>query len=204
MRFILSVVLLSLSLAMISSIVNWEFQNQIDSQIIDNKVSPNSLEVRWDIEGKFYDVPCFVDNINAKDCTYEDLLIFLKEDLTDKMVLQENDVLNSCERYTLVLHDNAEKFGIRCGYAIVTFVEIDEVYGRFGHALCAFNTLDRGIIFIDDTFSPNVDVDRDSMFDKTGEVVVGQKYAPNRLFDDRKYKTMGTVESVDVYWREPK
>lgn len=193
------------SFAMILFIGNWEFQKKIDSQIIDNKASPDIIsEIRWDVEGKFYDIPCFVDNVNAKDCNYEDLLIFLKGDLTDKMLLQENDVLNSCERYTLVLHDNAEKFGIRCGYSIVTFVEIDEIYGRFGHALCAFNTLDKGMIFIDDTFSPTVDVDKDSMFDKTGEVVVGQKYVPSRLFDDKRYKPMGTIESVDVYWREPK
>ena len=40
-------------------------------------------KVRWVVEGKHYKVSCFSDNSSAEDCTYEDLLSFLKEDKTD-------------------------------------------------------------------------------------------------------------------------
>lgn len=186
----------------------YEMQKQVNSSVLANHtfsdypVSDYSGKVRWNVEGKDYDVPCFADNLESKDGTYEDLMVFLKEDLTDRMIVLSDDSLNSCERYSVTLHDNAEKKGIRCGYAIVTFVEIDEVYGRFGHALCVFNTKDKGQIYIDDTLSPTVDVEKTVDLDKTGKVVVGQKYTPNRLFDGTKYKAMGTVESVDVYWNE--
>jgi len=211
MKFVVFVVCVFV-LAIILSYGNWEFQKKVDSVLA--KSSPDLLDVRWDVEGEPYDVPCFVDNVDAKDCTYEDLLVFLKEDQTDRMIVQIDDVLSRCERYALVLHDNAEKEGIRCGFTVITFAEIDEEYGRFGHALCAFYTLDKGLIFIDDTRSDRDVVSSDNWknvlpddhfdvnFDKIGEVAVGNKYMPRRLFNSMNYKEMGTVESVDIYWEE--
>jgi hypothetical protein len=162
---------------------------------------------RWEVEGKQYDVPYFVDNVNAKDCSYDDLLAFLKFDKTDQEKHSFNDILNSCERYSVTLHDNAERAGIRCGYVVITFKEMDEVYGRYGHALVVFRTLDRGPIFIDDTLSPKDVIpdgrSGDYSFDKIGEVIVGEKYIPRRLFNlDVLYKSMGTVESFESYWSE--
>ena len=194
---ILVVVLITLSA--IAVYENCESQKSVETLVLANCLPEKA---RWDVEGKHYKVPCFADNSSAKDCTYEDLLVFLKEDKTDQMTILDDDPLNSCERYSLTLHNNAERVGIRCGYSIITFVEIDELYGRFGHALCVFNTLDRGLIFIDDTYSPTVDVDRNSILDKTGEVVAGKVYRPHRLFGDVRYRAMGTVESVDIYWSE--
>ena len=76
-----------------------------------------SSPIRQTVIGKNYSVPYFVDNPEAKDCSYEDLMVFLRTDKTDQLNLSANEKsLNSCEFYALTLHDNAEKIGIRCGF----------------------------------------------------------------------------------------
>jgi len=169
-----------------------------------------SFPIRQSIEGKNYGVPYFTDNMEAKDCTYEELISFLKMDKTDQLVLSENKKnLNPCEFYAVTLHDNAEKVGIRCGFAIITFVGVDPEYGRYGHAVDVFHTMDKGAVYIDDTKSfkdvvPSGKCSCNYSFDKIAKVVVGEEYVPKRLFnfDGVVYKPMGIVESIDTYWNE--
>ena len=180
-------------------------------EIIPTEITITS-PIRQTIEGKHYAIPYFVDNLEAKDCTYEELLTFLRRDRTDQLASSANtNGLNSCEFYALTLHDNAEKAGIRCGFTIVTFEGVDPEYGRYGHAIDAFHTMDRGIIYIDDTKSsfkdvvPSDECSCSYSFDKIADVIVGEEYIPKRLFNDHaSYKPMGVVESVDTYWNELK
>lgn len=173
------------------------------------KADPITVSSRWVVENKDFTIPRFINNPLAKDVTYDELMTFVRRDKTDRIRFSGNESLNPCEFYAVTLHDNAEREGIRCGYVVITFKEIDEIYGRYGHALVLFKTVDRGPIFIDDATSlkdvvpPGQDIDYYS-FDKIGEVVIGEPYVPRRLFnfDHILYKSMGTVEAVDTYWYE--
>ena len=87
---------------------------------------------------------------------------------------------------------------------------MDPEYGRYGHAVDAFHTTDRGAIYIDDTKSfkdvvPSGKCSCNYSFDKiANKMVIGEDYIPERLFnfDGTVYKSMGVIEDVDTYWSE--
>ncbi len=85
-----------------------------------------------------------VENTSAKDPTWQQLVDFLNTDQTDsrKYVLKEY----VCTGFTEDLHNNAEAFGIRSSLVFVRFED-----SEIGHSLNAFNTVDRGLVFIDNT-----------------------------------------------------
>jgi len=89
-----------------------------------------------------------VDKITAVNPTFAELRNFLASDKTDS-----NDYILSfatrdrtpsyvCADFAEAIHNNAEASGIKAGF--VVFDEID-------HALNAFQTIDKGLIFIDST-----------------------------------------------------
>ena len=92
-----------------------------------------------------------------------------------------------------MLHNNAEKAGIRAAYVVVEF-PLGE-----GHALNAFRTKDRGLIYIDCTGSNQV-----INADKTVDVKVGRRYAPVSVFPEpcwaSNWDNLGTVCKVAVKW----
>jgi hypothetical protein len=117
-----------------------------------------------------------INNKNAADPTYSQLVTFLQQDQTDKFPYQlqlnpntvyfdkpenlvdvkrvQNIIDGSvqpnppliCADFAERLHNNAELAGIRCGY-----VTIDFEAKPIGHALAVFNTTDMGLVYIDDT-----------------------------------------------------
>jgi hypothetical protein len=93
-----------------------------------------------------------INNRDSKDPTWEELLVFLKEDKTDEIQYTSTFV---CADFAETLHNNAEKKGIRCGFVAVGTGEyrspgpISITIGS--HALNAFQTVDRGLVYIDCT-----------------------------------------------------
>ncbi len=84
------------------------------------------------------------NNEDAVDVSWAALLQFILEDDTDEVAYVED--LMMCGSFAERLHNNAEAQGIRCAWVSVDFVGED-----CGHALNAFVTTDRGLVFIDST-----------------------------------------------------
>ena len=167
-----------------------------------------------------------INNKNAKNPTYSQLLNFLLSDITDTYQYQYHITISSyygsaesnvnlelikeiiigtkqpyppriCADFTEMLHNNAERAGIRCAYVTI------EVGGS-GHALNAFDTTDRGLVYIDDT-----GIQSDSKYsgscDKIVDVLkVGSSYIPMSLFPEPGWSSVwenaGTVTSIYMTW----
>ncbi len=72
-----------------------------------------------------------------RDPTYQEVITFLKEDRTDKNAYSSPSYV--CSHFAMDVCNNAEAKGIRCA-----FVELR--YTENGHAIIAFNTVDKNII----------------------------------------------------------
>ena len=85
---------------------------------------------------------------DAANPTYAELVTFLKEDSTDgHPYIKDLDILSYvCSDFAEDVHNNAEAGGIRAAWVSIEF-EGDEI----GHALNAFETTDRGLVYVDCT-----------------------------------------------------
>jgi hypothetical protein len=84
------------------------------------------------------------NNPDARDPTWDQVVAFLKADKTDEMEYVADDFM--CGAFAQDVHNNAEKAGIRAAW-----VGIDLAGESIGHAVNAFNTTDRGLVYTDST-----------------------------------------------------
>jgi len=84
------------------------------------------------------------NNPDARDPTWDQVVSFLKADKTDEMEYVAADFM--CGSFAQEIHNNAEKAGIRAAW-----VGIDLAGEPIGHAVNAFNTTDRGLVYTDST-----------------------------------------------------
>ena len=75
------------------------------------------------------------------DISWPELKEFLEQDDTDRLAYVENGF--DCSGFAITLRDSAARCGIRCAYVEIEFA----VEG--GHALDAFETTDRGLVYVD-------------------------------------------------------
>lgn len=168
-----------------------------------------------------------INNEHARNPSYSELLRFLRADETDRFPYQHTfsvpgfyygppedkidlDRLRGiidgtiepsppriCADFAERLHNEAEMAGIRCAYVSIGLTDPGG-----GHALNAFETTDRGLIYIDCTgtvggYGPD---DQCTIVD----VRVGQQYNPEYLFPSGGWYipsgSMGTVTSVFITW----
>jgi len=129
----------------------------------------------------------------ARNPTWQALEQFLWQDTTDQHLYNENSFV--CADYAEMLHNNAEKAGIRAA-----FVSIDLSSSSSGHALNAFNTTDRGLIYIDDTGTERGGLNAD----KTVNLANGSAYIPISIFPNPGYESqwesLGTVTGIRIQW----
>lgn len=133
-----------------------------------------------------------INQSSAKNPTWEELLAFLKEDKTDKKPYVPGEY--ECGNFALELHNNAEAHGIRAALVAVHF------YNSLSHAINAFKTTDRGLVYIDDTgyedSAPGFDLD------KLAELSKDKTYVVSFLFT--KYLGLNPVDwkvkSIEIYW----
>lgn len=93
---------------------------------------------------------CLVNNKHATDTTWQQLLSFLTADNTD----DHPYVIGSfvCADFAEMLHNNAEKAEIKAAFVVVTVTKYESgVIQVDQHALNAFNTIDKGLVYIDCT-----------------------------------------------------
>jgi len=114
------------------------------------------------------------NNPEATDPTYDELVAFIKKDLTDnKDYIEDGPDAYVCSDFAEEVHNHAEAAGIRAGWVGVTFEGNDE-----GHALNAFETTDRGLVYIDCTNgsdSRNGD-NKPHSWDTIAYIEIGGKY----------------------------
>ncbi len=84
------------------------------------------------------------NNPASVDPTWDQVVAFLKADRTDEMEYVAEDFM--CGAFAQDVHNNAEKAGIRAAW-----VGVDLAGRSIGHAVNAFNTTDRGLVFTDST-----------------------------------------------------
>jgi hypothetical protein len=112
-------------------------------------------------------------------------------DETDE-IIYEDDVF-VCGDFAEMLHNNAEEEGIRTAFVVIHFVG-EEI----GHTCNAFNTTDRGLVFIDCTGSETGDLNAD----KEVEISIGSQYTPTSVSPATGtiWLSMGEVEEFWVIW----
>jgi hypothetical protein len=117
------------------------------------------------------------------DPTYKQMMNFIRGDKTDKHPYIEGEYV--CENFAMDVCNNAEEKGIRCAYVIIH-------YPDSGHAIVAFNTIDRGLIYIE------------SQSDELVEPVIGEHYyqcvipKPGYYYEEPGYDD--TIEEIHVIW----
>lgn len=116
-------------------------QAQIDSLTTSNESTKKALA---DMEARYSQLLQRTQTSSLKNPTWVELAAFVKADNTDTRpyVADEFD----CEGFTLLLRDNAARQGFRSAYVGLAFGE-----GVVGHALNAFQTTDKGLVYIDNT-----------------------------------------------------
>ncbi len=134
------------------------------------------------------------NNPDAGDPTWEELVEFLSKDSTDLIIYDADSFV--CADFAEMLHNSAEEAGIRAAYVHLEFTDQD-----IGHALNAFNTSDRGLVYIDDT---GTEAGYPCSADKVVTLRIGREYIPESIFPCPGYsstwESQGTVDSYQVHW----
>ncbi len=87
------------------------------------------------------------NNPEAADPTFDELVAFINIDNTDKKpYIREGENAYVCADFAEEVHNKAEAVGIRAGWVAIRFEGSEE-----GHAINAFETTDKGLVYIDCT-----------------------------------------------------
>jgi len=137
------------------------------------------------------------NNPDASNPTFQELKDFLYKDPTDKRDYKLGRFV--CGDFAEMLHNNAEEAGIRAAFVGIMLGPCSYYPSGGGHALNAFETTDRGLIYIDCTGTlGNTDINADRI------VIVqeGKAYIPRSLFPQPgwsvEWESMGVVEEIDL------
>ena len=124
------------------------------------------------------------NNLSAVDPTYEELIIFLKSNQVNQSEHNLHPFLSAQK-----LQDKAEKAGYKCSWVLVT------LEGGKEQVCNAFNTTDRGLIFVDHTINKI----EGSFY--LVDVNIGGQYIPKNMFNENEmYDFLGTIEDYKIYW----
>ena len=144
----------------------------------------------------------------ATNPTWQELIAFLFADPTDDETYWEP--MFNCTNFAEMLHNNAETAGIKAAFVAV-FFEGEEV----GHALNAFKTTDKGLVYVDCTGHEILIFGSSAEWDKIAYVEKGKEYGAvgiNRATSPEYsyYEQIGKwlsdwepwdiVKSIEIHW----
>lgn len=117
--------------------------------------------------------PVLMENPQAVNPTYDQVLAFMSTDDTvkNKYVVPTF----TCADFAAELQNHAEEHDLKCGYASLKFVGKPD-----GHAVDVFDTVDRGLIYVDTTGGKPI-------------ICIG-------LYPGESYYNLGVIASVTNYW----
>jgi hypothetical protein len=149
--------------------------------------------------------PITIPEPKLKDPTWNQLLEFLRTDNTDAHPYIYPTFV--CASFAKMLQDNAHKTGWRCAIVHVELSGYPDWYGygipsNTGHSCNAFNTVDRGLVYIDDTRTAGIGPANQ---DNIVSIQLGKQYIPKALFPTPGWHStslsMGIVVGVsDPQW----
>ena len=146
-----------------------------DSNNLENNLSATQQELELLKQG---------DKFTMHDPTYNEVAMFIGED--DTNTNQYVPDIFTCIDFAQGVNNNAEKQGIRC---CVIHVEFENK----AHALIGFNTVDKGMVYVEpqsDEWVENFEVGNDYWT----ECVVPQ---PGYYYED---EPDDTIEGIYIYW----
>lgn len=154
------------------------------------------------------DIKYLHNNKSAIDVSYQDVILFVLNDDTDKM--RYDDLSFVCADSAELLHNNAEQAGIKCAFvSIATGITktVTTINGKIihssinseGHALNAFNTTDKGLIYIDCTGSylDEISVDRIATIDDDAIYYTILNKHRNNYYINPLYMN---IKNIEVIW----
>lgn len=127
------------------------------------------IEDRQNALGKH---PVLLENPVARDPSYSEVMDFLKTDDTVNHKYSKPEY--TCADFAQDLQNNAERQGLNCGYASMKFCGKEN-----GHAVNVFDTVDQGLVYVDDT---------------AGKTIVTRNLGPGDT-----YYNLGVISSVSNY-----
>ena len=87
---------------------------------------------------------------NLRNPTYQEMKEFLAQDTTDSKTYIKDEY--NCTDFSARVNNNAEAQGIRCATVDIFYPE------GYGHTIVAFETADKGLIFIEPQFDHEVNL----------------------------------------------
>jgi len=134
-----------------------------------------------------------IRNRRAVDPTWEELVSFIQSDKTDSLDYIEG--IRMCGGFAEEVFNNAELAEIKAAFVAVHFTGCD-----LAHALNAFYTTDRGLVYIDCTGSEEPGYSCDKML-AAASFYRGNEYLCTPLFEENHcWYSMGKIESIEIYW----
>lgn len=140
-----------------------------------------------------------INNPHAGDPSWDELMTFIRSDTTDgRPYIATFYWSYVCADYARDVHNNAEAAGIRAAWVGVEFEE-----GGPGHALNAFLTTDRGLVFVDctrwNTIAYVEEGEELSFIDL--DLALSPEYS---FYEEYKntwpYPPMGVAKDVQIHW----
>jgi hypothetical protein len=138
------------------------------------------------------------NNPNAKNPTWEELKNFLLKDKTDLIEYDYDKFV--CADFAEMVHNNAEQAGIKAAYVSIKLGPCAYYPISGGHALNAFETTDKGLVYIDCTgYMTSMNAD------KIIDLQLGKEYVPKSIFPEpgwsEYWDSMSKVEEIEtVQW----
>lgn len=120
------------------------------------------------------------------DPLYSEVAAFIANDKTDELPYDDENF--DCDNYVELINNNAENQGIRCALVIIYFYDTN-----IGHAIVGFNTVDRGMVYVE----PQTD-------DWVGNLEIGNDYWSDCIIPSGNYnygeKPDDTIKQILHIW----
>ena len=140
-----------------------------------------------------------VNNPNAENPSWNELMAFIRADTTDSKPYIETFYWSYlCADYARDVHNNAEAAGIRAAWVGIDFEE-----GGPGHAINAFLTTDKGLVFVDCTGWDAIAYVK--IGEPLGKIDLDLALSPEYSFYEEfrhiwPYAPMGVVKDMQIHW----
>ena len=136
------------------------------------------------------------NNPDAHNPTWAELKAFLEKDTTDRRAYVTGQY--TCGDFAETLHNNAEAAGIKAGIVAIELKSPNMAGAIVNHSLNAFETTDRGIMYIDETSSTV-----GYYADKVAGLKIGDDYSCVSIFPQKgqlqTWPSMGKVLAIDIF-----
>ncbi len=136
------------------------------------------------------------NNPDAHKPTWAELKAFLANDSTDRHAYIGGKY--TCGDFAETLHNNAEAAGIRAAIVAIELRPSTMAGAILNHSLNAFETIDRGIMYIDDTSSS-----AGYYADKVANLKIGDDYVCVSIVPQQgqlqTWPSMGKILAIDIF-----